>query len=82
MAITLIPTLVTKGSKQPQWNEHRAIDKDILHPGFLLFLPMLNKHYYTFQLDRSLVEALVQQYRLDFEMFDYDPKMFLNLDKE
>ena len=79
---TLIPTFVTKGSKQPQWNEHRAIDKVILRPGFLLFLPTLNQINYTFQLDRSLVEALVQQYRLDFEMFDYDPKMFLNLDKE
>jgi len=40
----------------------------------------LTKIYFT-QLDRSLVEALVQQYRLDFEMFDYDPKIFLNLDK-
>ena len=79
---TLIPTFVTKGSKQPQRNEHRTIDKDILCPGFLLFLPTLNQNNYTFQLDRSLVEALVQQYWLDFEMFDYDPKMFLNLDKE
>ena len=36
---------------------------------------------YFFQLERSLVKELYQQYRIDFEMFGYSPQLYLDLAK-
>jgi len=41
----------------------------------------LTKKYFS-QFDRSLVEELYKQYRIDFEMFGYSPQQYLDLAKE
>ena len=43
---------------------------------------VLGKHLFLIpQLERWIVEGLHQQYRVDFEMFGYSPKLYLEMAK-